>query len=72
MTSFRQIEANRSSALKSTGPNTHSAKQRAIASLDRGEGIPHHLVADWVTSREPKGVRLTEAPGQNRDGLVAS
>jgi predicted transcriptional regulator len=24
--------------------------KRAIASLDRGEGIPHHLVKDWVAS----------------------
>jgi predicted transcriptional regulator len=31
--------------------------KRAIASLDRGEGIPHEQVKDWVTSWGSNGER---------------
>jgi RHH-type transcriptional regulator, rel operon repressor / antitoxin RelB len=36
--------------------------KRAIASLDRGEGIPHEEVKDWVKSWGGKGERPIPKP----------
>jgi hypothetical protein len=43
MTSFRQIEANRRNAVKSTGPNTEQGKQRS-----RQNAVRHGLCAETV------------------------
>jgi hypothetical protein len=43
MTSFRQIEANRRNALKSTGPNTEDSKRRS-----RRNALRHGLSAETV------------------------
>jgi hypothetical protein len=43
MTSFRQFEANRRNALKSTGPTTDAGKQRS-----RRNGVRHGLTAETV------------------------
>jgi hypothetical protein len=43
MTSFRQIEANRRNALKSTGPRTEAGKQAS-----RGNAVRHGLTAETV------------------------
>jgi hypothetical protein len=43
MTSFRQFEANRQNALRSTGPNTETGKQRSRANAFR-----HGLTAETV------------------------
>ena len=43
MTSFRQIEANRRNARKSTGPNTQEGKQRS-----RCNAVRHRLTAETV------------------------
>jgi hypothetical protein len=45
MTSFRQIEANRRNALKSTGPKTENGKQRS-----RCNALRHGLTAETVIS----------------------
>jgi hypothetical protein len=45
MTSYRQIEANRRNALKSTGPKTEAGKQAS-----RGNAIRHGLTAETVLS----------------------
>jgi hypothetical protein len=43
MTSFRQVEANRRNARKSTGPNTVEGKQRS-----RCNAVRHGLIAEPV------------------------
>ena len=43
MTSYRQIEANRRNALKSTGPKTEAGKQAS-----RCNGVRHGLTAETV------------------------
>src|SRR6267378_3937944 len=43
MTSYRQIEANRRNALKSTGPNTEAGKDRS-----RRNAVRHGLCAETV------------------------
>ncbi len=43
MTSFRQIEANRRNATRSTGPNTEQGKRRS-----RGNALRHGLCAETV------------------------
>ena len=43
MTSYRQIEANRRNALKSTGPNTEAGKQ-----ISRCNAVRHRLTAETV------------------------
>jgi hypothetical protein len=43
MTSFRQIEANRRNALRSTGPNTEEGKRRS-----RRNAVRHGLCAETV------------------------
>ena len=43
MTSFRQIEANRRNALRSTGPNTEEGKRRS-----RQNAVRHGLCAETV------------------------
>src|SRR5437763_17071440 len=43
MTSFRQIEANRRNAIKSTGPNTEHGKRRS-----RRNAVRHGLCAETV------------------------
>jgi len=43
MTSFRQIEANRSNALRSTGPKTEAGKRRS-----RRNAVRHGLTADTI------------------------
>jgi hypothetical protein len=43
MTSFRQIEANRRNATRSTGPNTEEGKRRS-----RGNAVRHGLCAETV------------------------
>jgi hypothetical protein len=43
MTSFRQIQANRGNALRSTGPKTEAGKQRA-----RRNAVRHGLTAETV------------------------
>jgi hypothetical protein len=43
MTSFRQIEANRGNALRSTGPNTEAGKTAA-----RRNAVRHGLIAETV------------------------
>jgi hypothetical protein len=43
MTSYRQIEANRRNALKSTGPRTEAGKQ-----VSRGNAVRHGLTAETV------------------------
>jgi hypothetical protein len=43
MTSFKQIEANRRNALKSTGPRTEAGKQ-----ISRGNAVRHGLTAETV------------------------
>ena len=43
MTSFRQIEANRRNALRSTGPNTEDGKRRS-----RQNAVRHGLCAETV------------------------
>jgi hypothetical protein len=43
MTSFRQIEANRSNALRSTGPKTEDGKRRS-----RRNAVRHGLTAETI------------------------
>jgi hypothetical protein len=45
MTSYRQIEANRRNALKSTGPKTDAGKQ-----VSRCNAVRHGLTAETVLS----------------------
>jgi hypothetical protein len=45
MTSYRQIEANRRNALKSTGPKTGAGKQAS-----RCNAVRHRLTAETVIS----------------------
>src|SRR5262249_28782407 len=45
MISYRQIEANRRNALKSTGPKTEAGKQ-----VSRGNAVRHGLTAETVLS----------------------
>ena len=45
MTSYRQIEANRRNALKSTGPKTEGGKQ-----VSRCNAVRHGLTAETVSS----------------------
>lgn len=45
MTSYRQIEANRRNALKSTGPRTETGKQ-----VSRCNAVRHGLTAETVLS----------------------
>lgn len=60
--------------MSSTGPTTHSdindwqvdGIKDAIASLDRGEGIPHTAVKQWVESWGSKNERSPHAVQHER------
>jgi hypothetical protein len=66
MTSYRQIEANRRNALKSTGPKTEAGKQTS-----RCNAVRHGLTAETVITAGGRR-RLQSIRGSNHCGLRCS
>jgi hypothetical protein len=59
MTSYRQVEANRRNALKSTGPRTEAGKQ-----VSRRNALRHGLTAETVAR-----LRMPTITGHSRQPL---
>jgi hypothetical protein len=64
MTSFRQIEANRRNALRSTGPKTDDGKQRS-----RRNAVRHGLTAETVIDGLEDGRGLPGIQSRSHRGL---